>query len=237
MNFIQLFDTNRKRFLWIAGIAIIILGVYLMEEPTIGPGDTVVMDYTTSLNGIIVDTSIETIAHQAGVYYKDRTYEPLVIIIGGKSGEDPIAPVAIERELLGMKVGEEKTIRLYPLDAYGYWDEEKVVPMPIDEFKAEFGIDPVQGESVQMGRYVVNIFQVTEDEVMLDFNHRFAVNPNEEVVSKEEFEKNAEARVGNLIMYQNQYAIVIEVTDTDVILDVNPSVFEFKIEIIQIKKS
>jgi hypothetical protein len=38
-------------------------------------------------------------------------------------------------------------------------------------------------------------------------------------------------------MYQNQYAIVIEVTDTDVILDVNPSVFEFKIEIIQIKKA
>jgi FKBP-type peptidyl-prolyl cis-trans isomerase 2 len=211
--------------------------VYLIEEPTIGPGDTVVLDYTTSLNGIIVDTSIESIAHQAGVFYKDRTYEPLVIVIGGKSGEDPTAPVAIERQLLGMKVGEEKTIRLYPMDAYGYWNEEKLVPMPIDEFKAEFGTDPVQGESVQIGNYVVNIFQVTEDDVMLDFNHRFAVNPNKQVVSREEFEKNAEARVGNLIMYQNQYAIVIEVTDTDVILDVNPSVFEFKIEIIQIKKA
>jgi hypothetical protein len=38
-------------------------------------------------------------------------------------------------------------------------------------------------------------------------------------------------------MYQGNYAIVIEVTDTEVILDVNPSVFEFKIEIVQIKKA
>ncbi len=236
MKFTQLFDTNRKRFLWIAGIAIILLGVYLTDEPEIGPGDTVALNYITSLNGTIIDTSIENIAHQANVFYKDRTYEPLVIVIGGKSGQDPIAPVAIERQLLGMKVGEEKTIRLYPLEAYGYWNENKLVPMPIDEFIAEFGMDPVQGQSVQVGNYLANIFQVTEDEVLLDFNHRFAVNPNKEVVPREEFEKEAEARVGNLVMHKGQYALVIEVTDTDVILDMNPSVFEFKIEIVQIKK-
>jgi len=237
MKFIQLFDTNRKRILWIAGIVIILLAVYLINEPTIGPGDTVALNYTTSLNGAIIDTSIEKIAHQANVYYQDRSYEPLVIIIGGKSGEDPIAPVAIERKLLGMKVGEEITIRLYPMDAYGYWDENKLLPMPIGDFKAEFGTDPVQGKSVQVGNYTVNIFQVTDTEVMLDFNHRFSVNPNTVTVSREEFEKDAEARVGNLVMYQGNYAIVIEVTDTEVILDVNPSVFEFKVEIVQIKKA
>lgn len=237
MKFIQLFDTNGKRILWIAGIVIILLAVYFMNEPTIGPGDTVALNYTTSLNGVIIDTSIEKIAHQANVFYQDRAYEPLIIIIGGKSGEDPVAPVAIERQLLGMKVGEEKTVRLYPIDAYGYWDERKLVPMPIEDFKAEFGIEPTQGKSVQVGNYVVNIFQVTDEEVILDFNHRFSVNPNKVTVSREEFEKDAEARVGNLVMYQGQYAIVIEVTDSEVILDVNPSVFEFKIEIVQIKKA
>lgn len=237
MEFAQLFNTNPKRFFWAVGIALILLAAFLVKEPTVGPGDTVVLDYTISLNGVIIDTSIEEVAQRANIFDEERTYEPMVIMIGGKPGESAVAPLAVEKALLGMKVGEEKVIQVYPMEAYGYWDPKKVVPMSKEEFITESGLDPVEGQTYQWGNLSFTIYQITEDEVFLDFNHRFAVNPNKKVLSRAEFEQGAEAYVGNLVIHEGQYAIVIEVTDTEVVLDMNPSIFEFKIEIIQIKQA
>lgn len=237
MKVTQLIDTKPKKILWAAGIVLILLAVFLMGEPTIGPGDTVVINYTISINGVIVDTSIEELAQKANVFDQERTYEPLVIVIGGEPTENAVAPLAVERELLGMRVGEEKSIRMYPLQAYGYIDEEKKVPMPLEEFIQQSGQEPVAGQTYQWGIVTFTVYEVTEDTVLLDFNHRFAVIANEVVISRAEFERSAEAYVGNQVMYQGDFAIVMKVTDTEVTLDVNPAVFEFKVEIIQIKKA
>jgi FKBP-type peptidyl-prolyl cis-trans isomerase 2 len=237
MEFTQLIDTKQKKVMWIAGAAFIISALLLIQEPVVGAGDTVVLDYTISINGTIADTSIETMAHKANIYNKDRTYEPLVIMIGGQPGEDAVAPPAVERALLGMKVGEEEVIRLYPLEAYGYWDPDKLIKMSLEEFTQSTGVEPEEGQTYQLGNRRFHIYQITQDHVFLDFNHRFAANANKEVIPREEFEQGAEAYVGNLIIYQGQYAIVIEVTETEVVLDVNPTVFEFKVEILQIKKA
>jgi FKBP-type peptidyl-prolyl cis-trans isomerase 2 len=237
MKITQFIDTTPKKLLWMAGIMLVAAALILAQEPTVGPGDTVVLEYTISINGVIADTSEEEVAQKANIFNKDRVYEPLVIIIGGKPGEQAVAPPAVEKELLGMKVGEEKVIRLYPLDAYGYWNEENVIKTNKQEFIENSGIEPVLGQTYQWGNRRFQIYQITDEFVYLDFNHRFAANPNIEIVSREEFEQNAEARVGNIIIYQDQYAVVIEVTEDEVILDVNPTVYEFKIEIIQIKKT
>lgn len=237
MKVTQLFDTNLKKLGWVVGIALIILAYFLVQEPAVGPGDTVVLEYTISLNGTIVDTSISEIAQKANIFIKDRTYEPLIIVIGGNPGEQSSAPFAVEKQLLGMRVGEKKTIRLYPLEAYGYWNPDALVKMRKDEFIQQTGLEPVQGQTYEWGNRRFTIYQITEEYVYLDFNHRFAVNPNKVTVSRAEFEKSAKAYVGNVIMYQGQYAVVIEITDTDVVLDLNPAVFEFKVEIIQIKKA
>lgn len=238
MRFAQLIDTRTKKLFWGVGIVLIFSIPFLIREPTIGPGDTVVLNYTISINGVISDTSLAEVAEKADIFDKDRTYEPLVIMIGGEPGENPVAPLAVERALLGMKVGEERTIRLYPLDAYGYWDPTRTARMSKEEFIQETGYEPVQGQTYQWGNVLFHISEMTEDTVVLDFNHRFAVrNFNRVEVSREEFEQSAEARIGNLITYGGQYAIVIDVTDTAVVLDVNPAIFEFKIEIIEIRKA
>lgn len=237
MELTRLIDTRQKKIFWGVGIALIVLAAFLIEEPTVGAGDTVVIDYTISINGVIVDTSIEEIAQKANIFDQEKTYEPLVIVIGGEPGGNAVAPLAVERQLLGMKVGEEKSIRLYPMDAYGYWDSRKKVETSLEEFVQETGLEPVEGQTYQWGNLFFNILEVTEDTVVLDFNHRFAVNPTETAVPREEFEQGAEPYIGNQVMYKGQFAIVIEVTDTEVILDVNPALFEFKVEIIQIKKT
>ena len=96
--------------------------------------------------------------------------------------------------------------------------------------------NPEEEQTYQFGTPVFSIYEVPEDTVKLDFNHRFAVIANEVVIPREEFEKAAQVYVGNEVSYQGQRAIVIRFTDTEVILDVNPSVFEFVVEVIQIKK-
>ena len=237
MKITQLIDTRPKKVLWAAGFVLIFAAVFLIQEPIIGPGDTVVINYTISLNGVIIDTSIEEIAHRADIFDQERTYEPLVIMIGGTPGESAVAPYAVERELLGMRVGEKKTVRLYPYEAYGYFDQSKLLEMDKEEFIRDSGIENLEeGQTYQMGTLVFTIYEVTEDMVKLDFNHRFAVIANEVVIPREEFEKTAQVYVGNEVSYQGQRAIVIRFTDTEVILDVNPSVFEFVVEIIQIRK-
>lgn len=238
MRFAQLFDTREKKIVWIAGIVLLISASFLMQEPTVGPGDTIVLNYTISLNGTIVDTSLSDVAERANIYDKDRTYEPLVIMIGGTPGEQEVAPFAVEKALLGMKVGETRTIRLYPLDAYGYWDKARVVKMAKDEFVQNTGLDPIQGQTYQWGNRRFNMYLVTEDSVYLDFNHRFAVNAaNRVTVPRADFEQSTKAYVGNVVLYGGVTAVVIEVTETDVVLDVNPAIFEFKVEILQIKKA
>ena len=236
MKVTQLTDTNLKKLAWVVGIVLVFLAAFLVQEPTIGPGDTVVINYTISINGTIVDSSIEEIAQAANIFDKDRTYEPLVVVIGGNPRENAVAPHAVERELLGLKVGEEISVRLYPAEAYGYWNPEKMVNMTIEEFVEWAGSEPVQGQTYQVGGVMFNIYQVTKEMVYLDFNHRFAVQLNKEVVPLEEFQQTAEAYPGNLVMYKGEYAIVVEVTETEVILDMNPAIFEFKVEVIQIRK-
>jgi FKBP-type peptidyl-prolyl cis-trans isomerase 2 len=237
MNVTQLIDTTPKKLLWIAGVAFIGLGLFLLQEPAVGPGDTVVIEYVISINGVIADTSTEEIAHKANIYNKDRTYEPLVIIIGGKPGQEAVAPPAIEKALLGMKVGEEKVLQLYPHQAYGYWNPENVITMDKQEFVENSGIEPDEGQTYQWGNRRFTVRQITEDSVQLDFNHRFAAIATTETVSRAEFEQTASAYVGNVVVYQGQYAVVMEVTETDVVLDINPAIFEFKVEIIQIEKA
>jgi FKBP-type peptidyl-prolyl cis-trans isomerase 2 len=237
MKFTQLIDTPLKKFLWILGIALIVLAPFLAQETTVGPGDTVVINYTISINGVIADTSIEEVAHKANIFDQDRTYEPLVIIIGGLPGQDAVAPLTVEKALMGMKVGEEKVLQLYPLDAYGYQNPDNIIKMSKQEFEENSGIDPILGQTYQWGNRRFTVYQITEEFVYLDFNHRFAVIPSEQVVSREEFEQSAKAYVGNVVMYQGQTAVVIEVSDTEVVLDVTPAIFEFKVEIIQIKKA
>ncbi|MBU7023306.1 MAG: FKBP-type peptidyl-prolyl cis-trans isomerase [Theionarchaea archaeon] len=237
MEITRLIDTKMKKAIWIVGIVLIISASLLSQEQTIGPGDTVVIDYVLSINGTIVDTSIEQIASKANIYDKDRTYGPLTIVIGGNPGQEAVAPPAVERALLGMKVGEEEILQMYPLDAYGYWKEENVVKMNRQEFETNSGIEPQVGETYQWGERRFTVYQLTDEFIWLDFNHRFAVIPNKVTIPREEFEENAEARVGNVVAYQGQYAVVMEVTDTEVVLDVNPAVFEFKVEIIGLKKA
>ena len=97
--------------------------------------------------------------------------EPLTFEIG--AGQ--MIP-GFDAAVLGMSVGDTKTIKLSPEEAYGYRAEEAIRPVPRtafdDDFQFEIG-GLIQGNGPR-GPFVAKIEEVLEESIILDFNHPLA---------------------------------------------------------------
>lgn len=122
-------------------------------------GDTVKVHYTGKLNnGEVFDTS------------KER--EPFEFKIGGQA----VIP-GFEKGVVGMGVGDTKTIEISPEDAYGEKKEELVVEVQKSELPED--ITPSVGQRLQIKQQdgnpiVVTITDMNEDNITLDANHPLA---------------------------------------------------------------
>ena len=81
-----------------------------------------------------------------------------------------------ERTVSGMTVGETRTARLNPDDAYGTHRPELVLALPREQFPDE--MEPQVGQQLELegdgGRMPVVITDVAADTVTLDANHPLA---------------------------------------------------------------
>jgi len=123
---------------------------------TIKVGDVVSLDYIGRFakNNTIFDTSLADVALNAGIQNPQRVYEPTKATVGS-GGLIP----GFENALIGMKVGEEKTVTVPPEQAYGEIDEQmvinvnrtqkmpKLIPIPPQNFVDVFEAQPVVGKS------------------------------------------------------------------------------------------
>ena len=133
-------------------------------------GDHVLVDYTGRLeDGTVFDTSVEDVAIEAGVYNPGRAYQPLGFTVG--AGQ---MIKGFDSGVVGMAVGEAKTLTILPEDAYGLKREDRVQTVSIEELSAA-GITPVIGEKLTTSYgQVGNITDITNTSVVIDFNHRLA---------------------------------------------------------------
>lgn len=126
---------------------------------TVKSGDTVRIHYTGTLtNGETFDSS--------------EGRDPLEFEVG--SG---MVIAGMDAGLMGMAVGEKKTLNIACADAYGPRHEEGVQAVPKADFPPEIPLEV--GVQLQMqtpdGRAMpVTISAVTDDAVTLDANHRLA---------------------------------------------------------------
>ena len=98
--------------------------------------------------------------------------EPLAFTAG--SGQ---VIMGFDNAVIGMNIGDKKTVNIPMLEAYGERNDDMVMDYPISEFPAD--MKPEVGMELQMGDNAGNVFQVviTEvngDMVMLDANHPLA---------------------------------------------------------------
>lgn len=132
-------------------------------------GDFVVFNYVGKFeNGEIFDTTYEDIAKEAGIYVEDRTYGPL----GANVGVGELIP-GMDEALVGMEVGEKKTIVVPPEKGYGMPREDLIVDVPKSEFE-KAGIEPTEGAYIMTDSGIARITAITEESVTLDFNHPLA---------------------------------------------------------------
>jgi peptidylprolyl isomerase len=118
-------------------------------------GDQVSVHYTGKLvDGSIFDSSIGE--------------EPLVFTLG-----DEEVIEGFEEGVLGMSVGEKKTVVLAPEKAYGQRDDEMLIVVPIAEMPIDFEIevgDELEIMDEEDEPFLVVVSQLSEDSVTLDGN-------------------------------------------------------------------
>jgi len=110
--------------------------------------------------------------------------------ISFEAGSDTLLP-AFETAVFGMEIGEVKTIHLTPADAYGPPRPDLVQPVPSSAFPGDFEFQVgaiVEGQGPEGQRLLARIQSVTDETVLLDYNHPMAgknLNFEIEVVGKE----------------------------------------------------
>ncbi len=98
-------------------------------EKTVKSGDKISVDYVGSLeNGKVFDTSIESVAKENNILITGREYKPLNFTVG-KGG----VIKGFDEDVVGMKVGETKTLTIPPEKGYGPINPELLQAIPVIE--------------------------------------------------------------------------------------------------------
>ena len=116
------------------------------------------MEYTLRVDGEVLDSS-------DGV-------GPLQFL----AGYDNIVP-GLEREMIGMQIGDSKDVVVAPADGYGEFDDEAFMDVPRSEFPSDMELE----EGVELSvtdedgkNQYARIESMTDESVRLDFNHPLA---------------------------------------------------------------
>ncbi|MBU2560008.1 FKBP-type peptidyl-prolyl cis-trans isomerase [archaeon] len=143
--------------------------------------DFVKMDFTGKLaeTGEVFDTSIADVAFNPDVKKTDTftfadNYEPMSFTLG----KGQVLPV-LEAGLVGMKIGDVKTITLLPADAYGEWSSDYIVTLSryvtlpkstvvsLADFVEATGTEPELNETVQLNYWKSRVVDISEDNMTL----------------------------------------------------------------------
>lgn len=137
-----------------------------MENDTVQKGDNVAVDYVGTLdNGTVFDTSLKAEAEKAGLQLREE-YAPLEFTVG--AGQ---MIAGFDSAVVGMKVGEEKKVRLEPSEAYGERDPKAVVTVNRSKVPAETEVGATLYTQSGASGIVLN---VTNESVTIDFNNPMA---------------------------------------------------------------
>ena len=154
-------------------VLIIVLTVMLLlsgcvSQKTVKTGDNVSVDYIGSLqDGTVFDTSKESVAKSHNLYSPERVYSPYNFSVGSHG-----IIKGLSEGVIGMKVGETKSLTIPPEKAYGPVIPSKIyvypriqvapsifpriIEFPITEFERTFGAEHKIGDIVNLPNTPIN---------------------------------------------------------------------------------
>jgi FKBP-type peptidyl-prolyl cis-trans isomerase SlyD len=129
-----------------------------MSKDTVQDGLVVSMDYKLTVDGELLDSSDD-----AG---------PLQFLVGYGN----IIP-GLEKEMMGMKIGDSKDVVVQPADGYGEFDEEAFMDVPRGQFpkdmNLEVGAELTVRDNDDHARFAL-VDSIEGETVTLNFNHPLA---------------------------------------------------------------
>lgn len=129
-----------------------------MSTDSVQKDVVVSMEYTLHVDGEEIDSS--------------KGQDPLQFLVGHGN-----IISGLEREMMGMKVGESKDVVVPPGDGYGEYDEEAYMDVPRGQFPQDMPVEEGLELSVRddqgQSRYA-RIDSIDGDVVTLNFNHPLA---------------------------------------------------------------
>jgi len=139
-------------------------------ETVVGEKSLVYIDYsaTTKDDGVVFDTTMPGVAKDSGIFKENDRYEPMLVAIGRNW-----LLGALEEELVGMKVGDSKTVEVPPEKGAGERDPSKVKMIAKTKL-AKHKTRPVKGEQITFGNERGVITAVLGRQVRIDFNSPLA---------------------------------------------------------------
>lgn len=140
------------------------------EGQEVQKGNDIVVHYVWRLSdGTVFDTSVESVAKGCDKYTEWRDYDQGLsfTVWAGQM----IA--GFDRWVEWMKIGQTKTIEIPAADAYGEWDESKVMVVEKEKLNLPGQYEVGQTLYTPTGQ-AVKITKVTDKEVYLDTNHELA---------------------------------------------------------------
>jgi len=133
-------------------------------------GDFIRLEYTakTKETGDVFDTTIESVAEEAGILVENKNYGPIPIVVAGGH-----VLKGLDEALVGMDEGEEKIVELTPEEAFGKRDSKLIQLVPMREFKKQ-NIKPYVGMTITSEGHNGIIRSISGGRVTVDFNHELA---------------------------------------------------------------
>jgi peptidylprolyl isomerase len=139
-------------------------------ESVVADSSVLYIDYTAKIleDGVVFDTTLEDVAKAHGAYKESERYEPMLVAIGWNW-----LLAAVEEELIGLKVGDSKTVTVPPEKGAGTRDPKKVKMIPKVKL-AKHGVKMYKGEEITFGDERGVITAVLGRQVRVDFNSPLA---------------------------------------------------------------
>jgi len=145
-----------------------VIGDIVNKDMAAAKGDTVSVNYIGKLtNGTLFDTSIKEEAQKAGFALRP-SYAPLSFTVG--AGQ--MIP-GFDAAVVGMKIGEEKTVSLSPDQAYGEKRADAIITVPLANIGNSSGMKVGALIYAQNGA-TGKVTEINATDAKVDFNHELA---------------------------------------------------------------
>jgi peptidylprolyl isomerase len=236
-----------KKFTIFSLAALIITAILFsgcIDQRTVKSGDTVSVDYILTTDGKVFDTSIESVAKENGIVKPE--YGPLNFTVG-----KGMVIKGFDEGVIGMKVGETKTLTIPPEKGYGPIDPKAIHAIPIiqsipatttlprvseipaNQFEAQFGPNHTVGDNVKIPGTNVNLTVKsigTNVSLAYNFTVGYRISQtgapwNETVVSIDDknITTRADVKKNDIVQLQNApwNTTVIDVNSTNITLKHN----------------